>query len=152
MMLIVGGGQAADAPMVAQLASGALGLDGVSYGAGSGNVLVEGVWSVGSGSNMTAYEEMDAKTFGNTADVDVSGPAVQFVMKSGGNRFHGRFIEVVQHERFASENIDDRLRAQGIVVSDSVVWYNDLAADLGGRLIRDKLWFYGNLRDERSKI
>jgi hypothetical protein len=149
--LIVGGEQAADAPMVAQLASGALGLDGVSYGAGSGNVLVEGVWSVGSGSNMTAYEEMDAKTFGNTADVDVSGPAVQFVMKSGGNQFHGRFIEVVQHERFASENIDDRLRAQGIVVSDSVVWYNDLAADLG-RLIRDKLWFYGNLRDERSKI
>lgn len=73
-------------------------------------------------------------------------------MKSGGNQFHSRFIEVVQHERFASENMDDRLRAQGIVVSDSVVWYNDLAADLGGRLIRDKLWFYGNLRDERSKI
>jgi hypothetical protein len=91
--LIVGGEQAADAPMVAQLASGALGLDGVSYGAGSGNVLVEGVWSVGSGSNMTAYEEMDAKTFGNTADVDVSGPAVQFVMKSGGNQFHGRFMK-----------------------------------------------------------
>ena len=37
-------------------------------------------------------------------------------------------------------------------LSASVVWYNDLAADLGGRLIPDKLCFYGNLRDERSKI
>ena len=42
--------------------------------------------------------------------------------------------------------------AHGIVAGDSLAWYNDLAADLGGRLIRDQLWFYGNLRDERSKI
>ena len=91
----------------------------------------------------------DVREYGRCRCVRSCGPVRHEV---GGNQFHGRFIEVVQHERFASENIDDRLRAQGIVVSDSVVWYNDLAADLGGRLIRDKLWFYGNLRDERSKI
>ena len=29
--------------------------------------------------------------------------------------------------------------------------YTDFSADLGGRIIRDKLWFYGGILDQRNK-
>src|SRR5262249_35032075 len=35
-------------------------------------------------------------------------------------------------------------------VGDSVRYLSDFNADLGGRIIKDKLWFYGNYRDGRS--
>src|SRR4029077_8689069 len=104
------------------------------------------------GSNMTAYEEVDVKTFGNSADVDQNGTAIQLVIKSGGNQFHGRYNEIVQHKRFQANNIDDALRAQGVTTGDTVEWFNDFGGDLGGRIIRDKLWFYGNVRDFRNKF
>jgi hypothetical protein len=101
--------------------------------------------------DFTAFEEVDVKTFGNTADVDAPGAAVQLVVKSGGNQFHGRFNEIAQNKRFQSNNIDAALRAQGITAGDAVVYYNDLSGDLGGRIIVNKLWFYGAARDLRNE-
>src|SRR5262249_35874917 len=84
VMLMVGGAQAANAPLTAQVNTSAQGFQGGSYGAGAGTAAVDGVKLNGAPdiANMTAFEEVDVKTFGNTADVDVSGAAVQLVMKS----------------------------------------------------------------------
>jgi carboxypeptidase family protein len=153
VLLMVGGGQAPNTPLTGGASGTAMGFDGSkSYGAGAGVALVEGMRAMSfEPANFSAYEEVDVKTFGNTADVDSSGTAVQLVLKSGGNQFHGRYNEIFQSDKFQSNNIDDALRAQGITKGDSVSRFNDLTADLGGRIIRDKLWFYINGRDARNK-
>src|SRR5262249_21482982 len=50
-----------------------------------------------------------------------------------------------------SSNLDDELRAQGLRTGDGVRFYQDFAGDLGGRVIRDKLWFYMAMRDVRNE-
>jgi len=53
--------------------------------------------------------------------------------------------------RFQSGNVDDALRAQGIEAGDAVVYFQDLSADLGGRIVPDNVWFYAALRDQHNK-
>jgi hypothetical protein len=49
-----------------------------------------------------------------------------------------------------SDNIDDRLRALGTTQPISVFERWDRSGDLGGRIVRDKLWFYGSARQRRE--
>jgi hypothetical protein len=153
VMLMVGGMQPNNAPLTGGESAQALGFNGVAYGSGVGSANVEGMRMMNfQPANFSAYQEVDVKTFGNTADVDQPGANVQLVVKSGGNQFHGRYNNIYQSDNFASDNIDDRLRAQGVTKGDSVVFFNDFTADLGGRIIRDKLWFYGSFRESRTKV
>lgn len=93
--------------------------------------------------DINAFEEVQVKALGNDAEVAVSGINFIGVLKSGSNAFHGRAAAAVQRKRLQSNNIDDNLRAQGITSGDSINRFEDLSADLGGRIIRDRLWFYG---------
>lgn len=101
--------------------------------------------------NFTSVDEVDVKTFGNTAEVAEPGAAAILVVKSGGNEFHGRYTSLTQHKSLQSSNIDARLRSQGITSGDEVDRYQEFSSDLGGRIIRNKLWFYGAFRDVRNK-
>lgn len=96
-------------------------------------------------------EQVDIRTYGNTADVAQPGAVTDLIVKSGGNSFRGRAHEQFMHKSLQSTNIDDRLRGQGIRTGDAIRYYQDFAADLGGRIVRDKLWFYGALRDVRNE-
>ncbi len=151
-MLMVGGMQANNAPMTGQVTAAAIGFNGVSYGAGLGEQVAEGMKRLTfAPANFSAYEEVDVKTFGNTADVDNTGAVLQMVVKSGGNQFHGRYNAQYQNDSLESANLDDRLRSQGLRTSDSINYYGDFTGDLGGRIIRDKLWFYANARKTDNK-
>jgi len=101
--------------------------------------------------DLASVEEVDAKTFGNTAEVATAGAAIQLIVKSGGNDFHGRYKEEAMSDHVQSNNVDDNLRANGIKQVDGPVYYQDFSGDLGGRIIRDKLWFYGALRDQHNQ-
>lgn len=100
--------------------------------------------------DLGSSEEVQVRTFGNTAEVQSPGQATLFVIKSGGDQFHGRFTESYQHEKWQANNVDAALRAQGISVN-KMKYQNDFSADLGGRIIRNKLWFYGAYRDQRNE-
>lgn len=101
--------------------------------------------------NFTSVDEVDVKTFGNTAEVAEPSAAAILVVKSGGNEFHGRYTSLTQHHRLQSSNIDAALRAQGITSGDEVDFYHEFSGDLGGRIIRNRLWFYGAFRDVRNE-
>jgi hypothetical protein len=100
--------------------------------------------------DLSSVEEVDVKTYGNTAEVGPPGFNTVLIVKSGGNQFHGRIKEAYQGKAFQSSNVDDRLRAQGISTGRKLGYLSDFSGDLGGRLIRDKLWFYGAYHDQRS--
>jgi hypothetical protein len=96
-------------------------------------------------------EQVDVKTFGNTADVAQPGALTDVIVKSGSNSFHGRYHEQYMNKSLQSANLDDALRAQGLRSGDGLRFYQDFAGDLGGRLVRDKVWFYGAFRDVRNE-
>jgi hypothetical protein len=101
--------------------------------------------------DLSSIEEVAVKTYGNTAEVGAPGNSTVLIVKSGGNQFHGRIREAYQSHRFQSSNIDDALRAQGISVGREIQYFNDISGDLGGRIIRDKLWFYVAYHDQRNE-
>jgi hypothetical protein len=89
--------------------------------------------------------EAEFKTAGNNADVPFAGVNMVAVMKSGGNDFHGDIAGDWESPRFQGNNITPSLAALGLKNTNPIKDYYDYSADLGGRIIRDKLWFYGGL-------
>ena len=94
-----------------------------------------------------ALAEVEFKTSGNNAEVGLPGVAQVAVMKSGGNQFHGDVQGDYENQSFQGNNITPQLAAppNNLTTSNPLTGngYYDYAADLGGRIITDKLWFYG---------
>jgi hypothetical protein len=100
----------------------------------------------------TAVEEAQIQAVGNDAEVALPGGAWNAIVKSGGDQFHGRYSFAGQHRGLQSDNVDEELMANGVDPNGTGMrWYRDLAGDLGGRIIRSRLWFYGALHDQRSE-
>jgi len=122
-----------------------------SYGVASQPKLqVEGMnITMGADQNTAIYfndstlEEVQIKSSGNDAEVSVPGISMVAVMKSGGNTFHGAYQVSSESPRFQSDNLNSTLRAQGLTATSPLKSFYDISADLGGRIVRDKLWFYG---------
>jgi outer membrane receptor protein involved in Fe transport len=137
---------------------GAIGLNARirfnTYGINSGNtnvtVMVDGFKIIANSvPDLANTEEVDVRTYGNGAEVKEAGALINMITKSGGNQFHGRYSEA--YMRQPGGNITPALEARGLRVGTELQYFNDASADLGGRIIRDKLWFYGSFRDRRNQ-
>ncbi len=104
----------------------------------------------GSYVDYTSFEEAKIQTLGNDAEVGNRGIYINAIVKSGGNQFNGGAFYAYTNRRFQSGNIDDALRGQGISAPAGVELQDDLSGELGGRVVRDKLWFYTSARLRRS--
>ena len=100
--------------------------------------------------DFSAIEETTVTTVGNTAEAPTRGIQMNVIIKSGGNDFHGGGMWLQSGQRFQGSNIDDTLRSQGITSGNPVAARWDLSGELGGRIVRDKLWFYGSGRARRN--
>lgn len=137
---------------------GAIGLNARirfnTYGINSGNtnvtVMVDGFKIIANSiPDLANTEEVDVRTYGNGAEVKEAGAMINMVTKSGGNAFHGRYSEA--YMRQPSQNITPALEARGLKLGTSLQYFNDASGDLGGRIVRDKVWFYGSFRDRRNE-
>jgi hypothetical protein len=120
-------------------------LDGVNTNTGDGS---------GGGATFTdvlSWEEVKVSTAAQDSSIQLPGTFMLQVVKSGSNDFHGLAQIAGQNSTFQSDNIDEGLRAQGITDGNPLVSFTDYFGDLGGRLIRDKLWFYGALRRQEVR-
>src|SRR5688572_8108145 len=90
-----------------------------------------------------SLEEVQVRTSGNDAEVSTPGVSMIAIMKSGSNSFHGSYRASWQPDSLQANNLNATLRAQRINEPPQLKKFYDVAADLGGRIIRDKLWFYG---------
>jgi hypothetical protein len=119
-----------------------------SYGvAATAKMDVEGMnISVGESSGVYfqtySFEEIQIKTSGNDAEVSTPGISMVSVLKSGSNQFHGSYVFAFQRPQFESSNMNDKLRAQELSETSPLRYYYEIAGDLGGRIIKDKLWFF----------
>ncbi len=98
----------------------------------------------GTGQNFDfgSLEESTVSSVGNDASSATKGIQLSVIVKSGGNEFHGSGLWNQTNQRLQNDNVDDKLRAQGIRTGDRVEERWDLSGELGGRIIPNKLWFY----------
>ena len=98
--------------------------------------------------NFDVILEVEMVTGGHPAEIGYTdGGYVNVVTKSGGNAFSG-----AANAYFSSKDTievlfpDTQLKAMGVKVPEYAVSDLDISGSLGGPVIRDKLWFFGNAR------
>lgn len=115
-----------------------------SYGrAGQELIKFDGVvWDQFFGDYNT-YEQVQVSAAAKGAEAQSPGVTLSFVIKSGGNNFSGMYLGAWQDGAFQGNNVTSELRAQGYSPGNNkFTRYNDVSLDLGGPILRDKLWFY----------
>ncbi len=127
-------------------AKGAAGADGVWAMDG---VTVTDMAAIGASPtyfDYDAFQEIQIATSGNDIKQPTGGVGINFVTKRGTNQFHGNVHGYFTHEDLASSNVPDELAATGIT-SDTANHNKQVADygfDLGGPIVKDKLWFWGS--------
>src|SRR5262245_22553265 len=85
-----------------------------------------------------------------------AGIHTQIVTKSGGNRYASTIYDAYENRAWQSTKVDAdqivRLAPSGGGLSArqaNQVWkYRDANADLGGFVVRNRLWWYSSIRDQ----
>ena len=126
-----------------------------------GIVNTEGTGAAGWYYDYGSIDEVAVETKGHTAEMPWPGVWSNFIAKSGGNQYHGKIHADYQNKGVQSENINDSMtflcpggRCGNLKPSDlnRLESYHDLNGDVGGYLRKDKLWWYGSLRDQNIKV
>lgn len=115
-----------------------------SYGRNGGELIqFDGVvWDQFFGDYNT-YEQVQISGAAKGAEAQSPGVTLNFIVKSGSNQYHGNYLGAWQDGAFQGNNVTQDLRDQGFNPGNNkFTRYNDVALDLGGPLLRDKLWFY----------
>ena len=99
--------------------------------------------------NSYQVEEASFKTTGNNADVAFGGVHQQLIMKSGGNAFHGSVQSSYENKKWQGNNVSSGLRAQGFTITNPINYYYDWNGDVGGYIVKNKLWFYGGASSQK---
>ncbi len=129
----------------------AFGMDGESWQSLEGVVTTSAKASqTGNYSDYSSYEEAKIQTFGNDAEVPTRGVAINAVAKSGGNNFHGSGFAAFSNSKFQTSNLDAALIAQGVTEGDQLQYRGDWSFELGGPIVKNKIWFWGNERYRRG--
>jgi hypothetical protein len=130
---------------------------GVNRGEVEGVMVNEG--SGGGGSDMYytdygSYSEIAVNAVGNTAEMPNPGVLSQLVAKSGGNSYHGSLYADYENDSMEAHNIDQQQIDKGLTGSSALsvndlnrlTVFKDFDADLGGFVVKDRLWWYGAAR------
>jgi len=104
----------------------------------------------GSHVDFNAIDGTRVQTVGSNAEMPRRGLLVDSVIKSGGNDFHGTGVVYGSKDKIAgvpleANNITDALKKAGLR-KPTLHKVQDFAGTVGGRIIRNKLWFFGGAR------
>ncbi len=98
--------------------------------------------------NNAVYEEQVYTLVGGGADVQTPGVRINLIPKSGGNQFSGTAVAVFANTSFQAVNITPQeatRQGQSSAARLDKLWDYNFA--LGGPIRRDRLWFYGSVRN-----
>jgi hypothetical protein len=130
-----------------------------AYGRSRPSPMVEGIdvrfiLAIGVPLNYGSFEEVSVLTAAHGAEWESAGVHAKFVVKSGGDQYHGTFYADYENRNWQAFNIDEvqtRLGGGGGVSARETnrLWsYHDINADVGGYLKRDRIWWYGSFREQ----
>jgi hypothetical protein len=115
-------------------------IEGVAVASPASNASAAGVYN-----DYSSFEEAQVSSLGNDAEVPTRGIALNAIVRSGGNTYHGSFISSYTNPSMISDNVSPELALQGLRgVPIKRRW--DYGGDLSGFVVPDKFWFYGGAR------
>ena len=122
---------------------GRMQVDGLNAGAGLG------------GSGVSTYvadisnaQEVVTTTSGGLGEVEVGGPSLSIIPRSGGNTIRGAaYISGVGGGMIGS-NYTEALRVAGLTTPGKLLKQWDVTFGIGGPIVKDRLWYYVTARDE----
>ena len=96
-------------------------------------------------------QEMSVTTGGADASQQTGGVGINFVARSGTNRFKGSGRLYNTNERFEADNVDEDLRKIGAGSGNLIQNINDYGFEVGGPIKKNKLWLWAATASRRSK-
>jgi hypothetical protein len=94
--------------------------------------------------NFDFVQEVEVKTGGLNAEYGrLTGGAVNVLTKSGGNTFHGDIFGFGEGGGLQATNTTGPKLPQTATTTLNTAHRADYGADLGGYLVKDKVWFFG---------
>jgi hypothetical protein len=126
----------------------------ISRGAGGGN----NKWSIdgvditdmsATGASPMYYdfdmlEEMQVTTGGADASQQTGGVGINFVTRSGTDRFRGSGRYYITDDKFESDNVTDDLKRQGAGSGAPIQNIKDYGFEIGGPIKKGRAWFWGS--------
>jgi hypothetical protein len=92
-------------------------------------------------------QEMQLTLSGGLGESEMGGTSVNFIPKTGGNKFSGQAFFSTAGQWSQGNNIDESLKAKGLSQPAALYKNWDVQASLGGPIVKDRLWFFANYRD-----
>ena len=131
-----------------------------AYGfSGQVRVLIEGINTTeGTGGagfyfDYSSLDEVFLGTSGQSAEMPNPGVQSQFIAKSGGNQFSGEGYIDWYNNSLQGSNIPDEVIARGIRAhSNEIDRYYDTAINVGGPIMKDKIWYFGTYRTQFNAV
>ncbi len=96
--------------------------------------------------NVGSTEEVAVDVAGNAADRGEGGILINFVPKTGGNKFSGSMFGSGTGSGLSNSNLTQRVKDLGFQTDVKVKKTYDVNPAFGGPLKKDKLWFFGSAR------
>jgi len=88
-----------------------------------------------------SFEEMNITTGGQDAPVQTAGVSINFVTRRGGNKFQGMARFYFANDDLQADNRTGELKELGYL-GDQIVQMLDYGFQLGGPILKDRLWFW----------
>ena len=101
--------------------------------------------------NDAMVEETVFETFGASIESATGGVSLNQIPRDGGNRFSGQAFLGGNLESWVGDNLSQELKDQGIKAATTVGPNRDFSIAFGGPVKRDRLWFYGSWRSQRTQ-
>jgi hypothetical protein len=150
----------AGAAMDNQVAPGMVVFGGAGGRSNEGRLNIDGI-SVGSafnGAGVSSYiadignaREVTMTISGGLGENEGGGPSLNVLPREGGNTLRGTFFASSVTSGMIDSNFTSELETRGLATPARTrkVW--DLNLGVGGPIVRDRLWFFGTMRNEGTE-
>ncbi len=159
MMLIPATTTQAGANLDIQVTPGMLVFGGAGGRNNEARIQVDGLntGAAFNGAGVSSYvvdignaQEISMTTSGGMGEAEVGGPSFSIVPKTGGNSFKGSVYWSNVTDGMVGDNYTQELKDRGLTTPGKLYKLWDLNVGIGGPIAKDKVWFFGQFRDEGS--
>jgi carboxypeptidase family protein len=101
--------------------------------------------------NVAGAQEVVISTSGGLGEAETSGVILNVIPRDGSNTFSGQINFSGSNSSLQGDNYTDELKAAGLASPSELKSVYDINPMGGGRIVRDKLWFYVTYRQTGSE-
>ena len=96
----------------------------------------------GNNANVAGAQEIVVSTSGGLGEAETSGVTLNLIPREGGNNFSGTYFTNGANGSMQGSNYTQALKDQGLRAPAKILKVYDFNPMGGGRIIRNRLWFY----------